>query len=131
MFGPGLTLLARFTCLRVLGWPIGLLVSALVLRYGHGAESLAWVAVFALAPVSGIGCPIGTLPEWLRPPAAALPASHVFEAMRAVMFDGIFRTDRLLRAVAVNACFLTGGTAVFLSVFRLARRRGPLLQRGR
>ncbi len=130
VFTLGLPLVAFFANLLVMGWSIGLLVSALVLRYGQGAESLAWVAIFALAPVSGIYYPIDTLPEWLRPLAAALPSSHVFEGMRAVMFDGIFRTDLLLWAMLLNACFLAGGAAVFLNVFRLARRRGLLLQMG-
>ncbi|MEZ5578500.1 MAG: hypothetical protein R3F36_00530 [Candidatus Competibacteraceae bacterium] len=33
-----------------MGWAIGLLVAALVLRHGMGA-SIAWAAIFALAPL--------------------------------------------------------------------------------
>ena len=52
LFDLGLPLLAFFANLLVMGWAIGLLVASLVLRYGLGAESLAWVAIFAVAPVS-------------------------------------------------------------------------------
>ena len=78
IFDLGLPLLAFFFNLLMMGWAIGLLVAALVLRYGLGAESLAWVAIFAIAPLSGIYYPISILPDWLEAVAAILPASHVF-----------------------------------------------------
>lgn len=93
IFSLGLPLLAFFVNLLVMGWSIGLLVSGLVLRYGLGAESLAWIAIFAVQPVSGVYYPISTLPTWLQYVAAVLPSSHVFEGMRAVLFDHIFLTD--------------------------------------
>lgn len=65
IFGLGLPLLTFFVNLLVMGWSIGLLVSGLVLRYGLGAENLAWVAIFAVAPVSGIYYPVAVLPDWL------------------------------------------------------------------
>ncbi len=130
IFGLGLPLLAFFANLLVMGWAIGLLVSALVLRYGLGAESLAWVAIFAVAPVSGIYYPISVLPHWLQTVAWFLPSSHVFEGMRAVMFQHQFRTDLLIHAALLNVVYLSGAVAVFLSVFRVARRRGLLLHIG-
>ena len=130
IFDLGLPLLAFFTNLLVMGWSIGLLVSALVLRYGLGAESLAWVAIFAVAPVSGIYYPISVLPDWLQTVAAALPSSHVFEGMRAVMFEERFRTDLLFNAVALNVVYLAGAVTVFLLVFRSARRKNLLLHIG-
>jgi ABC-2 type transport system permease protein len=44
------------------------MISALILRFGLGAESLAWIVIFALAPVSGIYYPVASLPAWLQPP---------------------------------------------------------------
>ena len=130
VFDMGLPLVAFFTILLVFGAAIGLAVSALVLRYGLGAESLAWVAVFAIAPISGIYYPIATLPQWLQPVALALPSAHVFEGMRAVVVDGVFHADTILLAAALNVVYLAVGLAVFLHVFRIARRRGLLLQMG-
>lgn len=130
IFSLGLPLLAFFANLLVMGWAIGLLVAGLVLRYGLGAENLAWVAIFAVAPVSGIYYPIATLPEWLQWVAAALPASHVFEGMRAVLFQQVFPVRLLVNAVALNIVYLAVGVAVFLGVFRLARERGLLLNVG-
>ncbi len=130
IFTMGLPLLAFFGNLLVFGWAVGLLICALLLRYGLGVESLAWASIFALAPVSGIYYPIATLPEWLQPIAWALPSSHVFEGMRAVLFEQHFDLHHFLRASELNVIYLAVGIAVFLKAFEVARARGLLLQMG-
>lgn len=124
----GLPLLGFFASLMMFGWAMGLMVAALVLRNGLGAESIAWAAVFALAPVSGIYYPVATLPEWLQPLSWALPSSHVFEGMRAVLLDQRFDAGHMVRGLALNVLYLALGAALFLATFRTARRRGLLLQ---
>jgi ABC-2 type transport system permease protein len=130
LFSLGLPLIAFFANLLVLGWALGIIISALVLRYGLGAESLAWVAIFALAPVSGIYYPIDTLPTWLHPISYALPSSYVFEGMRAAMFQHRFPIDLLSYAVALNAIYIGISVWLFLTLFRRARRDGSLLHIG-
>ncbi len=126
----GLALIGFFANLMAMGWAIGLLVAALVLRQGLGAESIAWVAIFALAPICGIYYPIATLPDWLQAVAWAMPASYVFEGMRAVLLEQTFRLDLLLWAIGLNLLYLGIGIAVFIGTFHVARRRGLLLQTG-
>jgi ABC-2 type transport system permease protein len=130
IFSLGLPLLTFFVNLLVMGWSIGLLVSGMVLRYGLGAENLAWVAIFAVAPVSGIYYPVSVLPDWLQVVAHLLPASYVFEGMRAVLFEHTFRTDLFVHAVLLNVVYLGFGISVFLGVFRAARRRGLFINIG-
>jgi ABC-2 type transport system permease protein len=130
VFSLGLPLAAFFANLLVFGWCIGVFVSALVLRFGLGAESLAWVAVFALAPISAVYYPVDVLGSWLRPVALSLPSTHVFEGMRAVLFDNTFRYDLFGYAVALNAVYMVASAAFFLAMFRAARARGLILQQG-
>ena len=130
VFSLGLPLVAFFANLLVMGWAIGLLVAGLVLRNGLGAENLAWVAIFAIAPVSGIYYPLAVLPDWLQAIAYLLPAGYVFEGMRAVLFEGQFHWHLFWFAVGLNIVYLALGIAVFLRVFRLARERGLLLNVG-
>lgn len=130
IFELGLPLLAFFTNLLVMGWAAGLMIAALIMRYGLGAESLAWIAIFALAPVSGIYYPIAALPGWLQPVSWTLPSAYVFEGMRGVMFDGIFRWDLFLAASGINLIYLGVGAGVFLWSFHVARRDGLLLRLG-
>ena len=102
IFDMGLPLIAFFMNLMIFGGAIGLAVSALVLRFGMGAESLAWVGIFLVAPISGIYYPIAILPDWLEPVAWALPSAHVFEGMRAVLADGVFHMDLFVNALMLN-----------------------------
>jgi len=130
IFDMGLPLLAFFFTLLLFGGALGLAISGLVLRYGLGAESLAWVGVFIIAPISGIYYPVATLPAWLQPAAWALPSSYVFEGMRTVLAEGVFRTDYFLIALGLDAVSFILAIGVFLGVFRLARIKGLLLQVG-
>ncbi|MGH8802375.1 MAG: ABC transporter permease [Casimicrobiaceae bacterium] len=130
IFSMGLPLVAFFTCLLVFGWAIGLAVSAMLLRYGLGAEELAWAAIFLIAPVSGVYYPIAVLPGPLQAIAYALPAAQVFEGMRGVLLRGVFDTALLYRALALDALYLCLGVALFAAAVRGARRRGTLLQMG-
>lgn len=126
----GLPLLAFFANLMVAGWCVGLFTAALVLRFGLGAESLAWVLIFGLAPISGIYYPIGILPEWVQSIAYSMPPAYVFEGMRAVMFDHTFRWDLFARAAALNAAYFSAVTAFFLYMVRVAREKGLFLNMG-
>jgi ABC-2 type transport system permease protein len=128
IFDLGPPLVVFFANLMVMGWGIGLFVSALVLRFGLGAESMAWFLIFAIAPFSGIYYPVAALPQWLQPVAWALPSSYVFEGMRAAMFENVFRADLLAAAAGLNLFYIGLGIGAFLFAFRLARERGLLLQ---
>ena len=130
IFDMGLPLLAFFANLMLFGGAIGLMVAGVVLRYGLGAESLAWVGIFLVAPISGIYYPISVLPDWLQYVAWALPSAHVFEGMRAVLADGVFRTDLFVNAMLLNGVYIAAGFAIFLGIFRIARIKGLLLQMG-
>lgn len=130
VFALGLPLLAFFSCLLVLGWSIGMMVSALILRVGQGAESVAWLAIFLIAPISAIYYPVDVLPPALQLLAWTLPTAPVFEGMRAILLDNTFRTDLLIHALVLNAVYLALGMFCFLYAFHVARKRGLLLQVG-
>ena len=130
IFAMGWALITFFINLIVLGWAIGLAVSGMVLRWGLGAEELAWAAIFLLAPISGVYYPISVLPEWVQWIAWMVPASHVFEGMREVLLQKVFNWSHFVSAFALNAVYLTAGTGIYLLAIRDARQRGALLQMG-
>jgi ABC-2 type transport system permease protein len=130
IFELGPALVAFWAVLTMFGWGIGLMISAALIRFGLAAESYAWASIFLLAPISGVYYPVDTLPPWLRPLAWSLPSTHVFEGMRSVMIDHVFRWDLLGAALAMNAIYLAIGTGLFLLAFRSARQRGQLLHTG-
>ena len=130
IFDLGFALIGFFVNLIVMGWAVGFFVAGLVLRYGLGAESLAWFLIFALAPFSCIYYPLSILPDWLEPVAAALPSAHVFEGMRALLVDGVFSGDHMMRASLLNIAYIGAGIGSFLVFLRSARVRGLLHQIG-
>jgi ABC-2 type transport system permease protein len=130
IFSYGFPLIAFFTNLLVFGWAIGLAVSGMILRWGLGAEELAWAAIFLVLPVSGVYYPIGVLPGWLQTIAYALPSAHVFEGMRGVLLDGSFAWGHYWAALALDVVYLAAGAALFALAVRDARARGALLQMG-
>lgn len=130
VFDLGPPLIAFYVNLLIMGWALGVAIAALVLRYGLAAESLCWLGVFMMAPVSCIYYPIDTLPGWLKVIALALPASHVFEGMRAVLFHNVFRWDLFWNAVLLNALYLALSAGLFIWMVGVARKKGLLLQQG-
>jgi ABC-2 type transport system permease protein len=130
LFDLGLPLAGFLANLMMMGWWLALLIVAAILRWGQGAENLAWEAAFVLSPISAIYYPVAILPVWLRPVALALPGAHVFEGMRGVMVDHVFRSSELAWAFGLNLIYLTLSALVFLWAFANARDRGALLQLG-
>jgi ABC-2 type transport system permease protein len=130
VFDLGLGLLAFFTNLLVFGTVIGIAVAALVLRYGLGAESLCWLGIFLLAPVSAIYYPVDALPQWLQWVALTLPSAHTFEGMRGVLFHKGFSWEHFFWAVSLNVVYLSLATAFFLRMMKVAREKGLLLSQG-
>ena len=101
-----------------------------MLRNGLGAESLAWGIMFLLLPLTCVYYPVSVLPDWLQTVAWLLPPTYVFEGMRALLIDKVFRADLMVQAFALNAVFFAAAVVVFLALLRSARREGTLLQGG-
>jgi ABC-2 type transport system permease protein len=129
-YGLGLPAIAFFCNLIFTSWAVGIFVSGLVLRHGLGAESIVWTLMFALMPLACVYYPVGVLPHWLQYVAWSLPPTYVFEGMRSLLIDHVFRSDLMLSALALNAVLLVASFAAFLALLRSARRHGSLLAGG-
>jgi ABC-2 type transport system permease protein len=130
LYGLGLALVAFFVNLILTSWAVGIFVSGLILRNGMGAESFAWTLMFLLLPLTCVYYPVSTLPAVLQPVAWALPPTYVFEGMRALLIDHIFRADLMLHALVLNAVLFAAAVLAFLKLLQSARQQGSLLQTG-
>jgi len=126
----GLPLIVFFCNLIFTSWSIGILVSGLVLRNGLGAESIVWTLMFGLMPLVCVYYPVSVLPSWLQPVAWCLPPTYVFEGMRALLFEQVFRGDLMLGALAINAVLFVASFAAFLLLLNSAKRVGSLISGG-
>jgi ABC-2 type transport system permease protein len=114
----------------IFGWAVALGVVSLILRHGAGAEPLAWGVLFGLAPFSAVFYPVSVLPAVLQPVSLALPTTHVFEGMRAILLQGDLRWDHLAAAFGLNVVWLGAAALLFARQFHQARVRGALLSIG-
>jgi ABC-2 type transport system permease protein len=130
LFGLGLALAAFFVNLLLTSWAVGIFVSGLVLRNGLGAENMAWTIMFIFLPLTCVYYPVAVLPHWLQHVSWLLPPTYVFEGMRALLIDHVFRADLMLEALALNVVFFLGGAAAFMALLKSARRSGALMQGG-
>jgi ABC-2 type transport system permease protein len=126
----GLALAAFFAVLVLTSWSLGLISAGVILRYGLGAEELAWSLAFLLLPICCVYYPVSVLPDWLQPIALALPPTHVFEGMRAILLEHRFDANDLWWALGLNAVYLVIGYVVFSRFLASARVNGTLLQLG-
>lgn len=126
----GPVLVLYFAALMAMGWAVALGVTALILRHGAGAEALAWGVLFGLAPFSAVFYPVSVLPGWLQPISLAIPATHVFEGMRAALLDGRLAWDHLAYAFALDLTWLGLAAWLFMAQFQAARVRGALMNIG-
>jgi ABC-2 type transport system permease protein len=130
LYSMGFALAAFFLNLILTSWAIGNLVSGLILRNGMGAESLAWTIMFIFLPLTCVYYPVAVLPGWLQPIAWALAPTYVFEGMRALLIEHVFRADLMLQALALNALYFIAAVVAFLALLDSARRTGSLMQMG-
>ena len=126
----GLPLVAFFAVLVLTSWSLGLISAGVILRYGLGAEELAWSLAFLLLPLCCVYYPVSVLPSGLQVVALALPPTHVFEGMRSILLHNTFDPKELWWALLLNAVYLLVGYVVFSRFLASARVNGTLLKLG-
>jgi ABC-2 type transport system permease protein len=130
LWGLGFALAAFFLNLMLTGWAVGIFVSGLLLRNGLGAENMAWSIMFLFLPLACVYYPVAVLPHWLQGIAWILPPTYVFEGLRALLIDHVFRADLMLQALAINAALFGLAIFAFFAFLASSRRAGTLLAGG-
>ena len=121
----GWPLLPFFVNLLISGWALGMISTALILRWGQAAESLAWAVPFFIQPISAVFYPVGSIrPEWLQKVALALPTTHVFEGMRAVLAGQATGEAHMMLGIALALFYILLACLYFLRTYRRAVQTG-------
>ena len=110
--------------LLVVGWAISLFVMGLVLRFGSGAEALAWGVMFVVMPLSGVFYPIDALPGALQPVAHLLPTTPAFEALRGLVDGHALDWGRVVQSGVGVVVLLAASGAFLVHMLSVFRRRG-------
>lgn len=130
LFQMGFALIPLFANLLLMGWAVGMITTALILRWGQSAEALAWGIPFLIQPVAAVFYPLSVLPNWLQPIALSIPATYVFEGMRQVLAGKGLSGYYLAWAFGLNVLYLIGAGLFFNYMFDVAREKGLLAKLG-
>jgi len=124
IFTFGFYLLPFIFLLLMSGWCIGILVGALILRFGTRIQNLAWSLPWAISPFSAVFYPVSILPAWAQKTALFFPTSYIFEGMREVIFKGTMDAEKLIISFGLNLIYLA------LSLFVLRLSFNKILKKG-
>lgn len=130
IFTIGMDLIPLVANLIIMGWSVGIVTMSIILRFGQEAEVLAWGIAFLFQPVSAVFYPVSVLPEPLKTIAHFIPASHVFEGLRAVISGGALPLNEILWAAGLNVVYIILAILFFTWNFRSIKKKGLLVKVG-
>lgn len=123
----GGTAIAVFTSVLLLfGWVIGILIAALIFRYGLRIQILAWSVGFIIQPFSCVFYPLDSMPGWVQSIAITLPSTHVFEGLRYAIATGELAWQPLLLSFGLTAVLFVLSIAYFQYALYQAKKLGLL-----
>lgn len=123
-FSYGVLLVPFLVLLFLFGIALGILGSAIVLRWGPAAEWLIWPIPALLSPLACVFYPMSALPTWLQWVARLVPPSYVFEGMRAVVEGHGASLAPMLICTALTLIMLLLSCRAFTGVYHHAVRTG-------
>ncbi len=126
IFTLGWALIPYVFNLLIFGWALGMISTALIVRWGPAAETLAWAVPFFIQPFAAVYYPVSALPVALQWVAKALPCSYVFEGMRETLKTGEVDWGSLGLATGINLLYLALAGILFVRVMNVAREKGLL-----
>lgn len=124
----GLALLPFLANLMLFGWFLGMVSTAMIMRWGQAAESLAWAVPFFIQPLAAVFYPVSVLPAWLQPVARVLPCTPVFEGMRAVLSGQAVPWESIRQALLLNFVWGFLAALFFAANLRHVRKTGLLVK---
>lgn len=124
IFAFGWLLLPWAVILILFGWVFGLLVAGIVMRYGTKIQTLAWTAIYIVAPFACVYYPVSSLPAWGQTVSRFVPASYVFEAMRHIVNGNTLPLSDLIWPATLCLIYFILASFAIHSSFRKILKRG-------
>ncbi len=123
-FSFGIALVPFLLVLFLFGIAMGIVGTAIVLRFGPASEWFIWPIPALISPFVGVFYPLSTLPHWMRSIAGVLPPSYVFEGMRAMLAGHSASAATLVLGICLAILYVVIACWFFARVYRYAVRTG-------
>lgn len=114
--------------LFLFGWILGLVATSIIMRFGQSAQVLAFALTVLIQPFVAVFYPVSILPLPLQYFANTIPASHIFEGMRAVVFTGHLPWSNLAWATGLNLIWFALTLWIFFKMFDYILETGQLMR---
>ncbi len=125
-FSLGFALIPAILNLLIFGWCIGIVATAIILRFGQSAEIVAWGLAFLFQPFSGVFYPVETLPKAAQIFSAILPTSYVFAELRSIVLTKAYDPLLMWKALSLNMAYLMATGLFFNWMWKGVKKRGLL-----
>jgi len=122
----GLLLIPYIINLLVFGWSLGIVASALLVRFGLRVVFFSWATAALVQPLSCVFYAREVLPTPIKALSWLVPTSYIFEGMRGIIQFGSFDQEGLVLACLLNIFYLFNSFLFFKLMFYWARRRGVI-----
>jgi ABC-2 type transport system permease protein len=116
--------------LLLMGWSLATITIGIILRFGQSAEIVAWAMAFAFQPFSAVFYPVHVLPVGMQVVAHLVPASYIFEGMRAVLAGHGVIWGHLAAAAGLDVLYAAGAIWFLARMLAYARASGGLSRFG-
>jgi ABC-2 type transport system permease protein len=120
----GLMLVPFLLVLFMFGIALGVFGISLVLRLGPASEWFIWTLPALVSPFAGVFYPVSTLPVWMQFVSRLLPASYVFEGMRAIVAGQPLSGVAVIFGGCLAGVYIVAACLFFTRVYRHAVRTG-------
>ena len=130
LFSLGPSLVPFMALLLLMGWALAIVTIGVILRFGQSAEVIAWALAFLFQPFSAVFYPVSVLPTAMQWVAKVVPASYVFEGMRAVLGGRALPWRTLGVAALLDLVYVTGALVFFWRMLAKVRANGGLSRFG-
>lgn len=114
--------------LLMMGWSIGFIVTACIMRFGFSVQELAWAIAVIIQPFSCVFYPLSSLPVWAQIVARFFPSSYIFEEMRRILFQGSIDWKNIVFSFSLNILYLIISLVFFQMMYEAARVHGKLVK---
>ena len=112
--------------LFLFGTALGIIATAIMLRFGPASEWIVWPIPVLVAPFVGVFYPVSTLPAWMQTIAHLLPPSAVFELLRSAASGHVVHLPALLWPAALGLAQTIASAMLFTYLYRGVVRSGLL-----
>ena len=128
LFALGIYLIPSIANLLLFGWVLGLLITAIILRFGTSAQVLAFGVMFLVQPFTAVFYPVSILPKFVQYISYALPSTYVFEGMRTTINQGALPVNYILIGLALNVFYFILAVIFFYKMFAIVKNKGKLMK---